>query len=157
MTPRILSSLVVLVLFAPPALAQYKCTSKGQTVYSDAPCAPDAKHVGALEDRVTDQQRVDRMRQTNRARSERNAIEAREASEEAERAAIQQERADRAAARAEAERRDRGRRCDQARRDLRYAEQAKARYQDFGMQNSLRQREQEIKGLHETIDRDCEK
>lgn len=138
-----------------PAHAQYKCTSKGQAVYSDAPCAPDAKHVGALEDRVTDQQRVDRMRQTNRARSERNAIEAREASEEAERAAIQQERADRAAARAEAERRDRGRRCDQARRDLRYAEQAKARYQDFGMQNSLRQREQEIKGLREAIEKDC--
>lgn len=140
-----------------PAHAQYKCVVKGQTVYSDHPCAVDAKHVGSAQDRVTDEQLRQRLQQSIKERRARNAIEEREAAEDAERERVQEDRRAQAAERAEAEKKDRNRRCEQAQRDLRSNDQARARYQDFGWQNSLRQREVEAKALRETIDRDCRK
>lgn len=140
-----------------PAHAQYKCTIKGQTVYSDHPCAVDAKHVGSAQDRVTDEQLRQRLQQSIKERRARNAIEEREAAEDAERERVQEDRRAQAAERAEAEKKDRNRRCEQAQRDLRSNDQARARYQDFGWQASLRQREIEARGLRETIERDCRK
>lgn len=136
-----------------PAHAQYKCVVKGQTVYSDHPCAVDAKHVGSAQDRVTDEQLRQRLQQSIKERRERNAIERREAVEDIQREREQEDRR----LQAEADKRDRDRRCEQLRRDLRSNEQARARYQDFGWQNSLRQREAEAKTLRETIGRECRK
>lgn len=138
-----------------PAYAQYKCTIKGQTVYSDQPCAVDAKHVGSPLDKVPEDQLRQRLQQSIKERQWRNDIEAREAVEDAEREREKQVKQAQAAARADADRRDRTRRCDQMRRDLRNNDQARARYQDFGWQNSLRQRETEARGLRESIERDC--
>lgn len=63
------------------AQAQYKCVVGGKTVYADAPCAPNAKHVGALEDRLTDDQQIQRLEQSIKERRERNRIDGRQNAE----------------------------------------------------------------------------
>lgn len=56
--------LLLAALAASPALAQYKCTINGKVVYADAPCARDAKPVGALQDSVSKDQEIQRLRQS---------------------------------------------------------------------------------------------
>lgn len=57
------------------AHAQYRCQSNGKSVYSDLPCAADAKNVTALEDKVDRQARYERLRQNGKDRAAVASIE----------------------------------------------------------------------------------
>ena len=143
------------LLLAIPALAQYKCVINGKTVYADAPCAPDARHVGRLEDRVSAEQHRDRQILTARQKAERDRIETREERQlRADQEALADQR-QRQAKRAADEKRERAYRCDSARRELRRAERAGAAYQDLQMRRSAQLRENEIRELRGTVDREC--
>lgn len=144
-----------MISFAPLAAAQYKCVVGGKPVYSDAPCAANAKPVGALEDRVSQRQLQDRAALSAKERSERRSIEARQdaefrAGQYAVGAAMASEQSQqRQAAQAKADR------CAGAQQDLQDNQRAQARYKDWRWQNSLSQREQEARGIRETIRQDC--
>lgn len=147
--------MVLGALLAGPALAQYKCVINGKTVYADAPCAADARHVGRMEDRVSASQQRDRQALSARQRGERNHVEAREEMRlRADQGALAEQR-DRQAKRAAEEKRERAYRCESARAELRRAERASAAYQDLQMQRSAQLRENEIRNLRGTVDREC--
>lgn len=150
-----ITTALVLALAAPLVQAQYKCVVGGKTVYADAPCAPNAKHVGALEDRLTADQQIQRLEQSIKERRERNRIDGRQNAEfDAQQRAIASQAA-RENAQAAADSRAKAARCTDTQREMRYNQQAQARYKDWGWQNSLSQREAEAKAMRETIDRDC--
>lgn len=134
-----------------PALAQYKCTEGGKTVYSDQPCGRDARHVGAPQDRVTADQQLQRMEQNLKERRERNSIEYREAVDDAAKARAGQARRNQEAADAAAQKR----RCDSLQRDITNNERAIARYQDFAWRNQRAQHEAELQRNRDAYDREC--
>lgn len=146
---------VLLIAFSPLAAAQYKCVVGGKSVYSDAPCAANAKPVGALEDRVSQRQVQDRAALSAKERSERRSIEARQdaefrAGQYAVGAAMASEQSQqRQAAQAKADR------CAGAQREMQDNQRAQARYKDWQWQHSLSQREQEARGIRETMRQDC--
>lgn len=142
---------LAMVVAAPLAAAQYKCQVNGKTVYADAPCAPNAKHVGALEDRLTEEQKMERRQVTNRERNQLGEIKAdaeadrRQHSRMADQVASQ----DRMAASIKASR------CSSAQRDLQSAKRSVAIFQDVGMQSSLNQRRAEQDAAERRVRDEC--
>lgn len=146
---------VFLASTATGALAQYKCTINGKTVYADAPCARDAKPVGELQDRVSADQQIQRLKQSLAESQQRNAIESGQNAgvQARERATERFVANEQAQARAnEAARRQR---CANLEYDIKENQRGVARYQDFGWQRSLTQRENELKANREAYDREC--
>jgi hypothetical protein len=134
-----------------PCMAQYKCVVGGKTVYADQPCAADARHVGELQDQLTNEQRIQRLEQSIKERRERNVIEGREAAVEEEK----QRAAQRYIAAEEEQARAKRQRCDALAREVRSNQRSVAFYQDLAMQRSLTQRERELKANVETYEREC--
>lgn len=140
-----------MVLAAPLAVAQYKCQVNGKTIYADAPCAPNAKHVGALEDRLTEEQKMERRQVTSRERNQLGEIKTdtevdrRQHSRMAEQVAAQ----DRMVAGIKASR------CASAQRDLQSAKRSVAIFQDVGMQRSLNQRRAEQDAAERRVRDEC--
>lgn len=152
----LIASLAFVAALVPqPAFAQYKCTINGKVVYADEPCAPNARHVGALEDRVDAKARAEAEVIRRKEAMQRGGIERRENAEfqGQQRAAARHIEAEQQQA-ASAERARRAR-CDQLSRDLKWNERSVARYQDFGWQRALTQQEQEAKRNREAYDREC--
>jgi len=144
-----MKALIACILFAVslPALAQYKCTTEGKTVYSDQPCGRDAKHVGAPQDQVTSAQRLQRMEQNLKERRERNSIEYREAVEDAARTRAAKEQRARDA--------EQARRCNTLQSDITENERTVARYQDYGWHKQRAQYEAELQRSRDAYDREC--
>ncbi|RIX47481.1 MAG: DUF4124 domain-containing protein [Rhodocyclales bacterium GT-UBC] len=146
-------AIVLALLLSTPGLsfAQYKCVVNGKTVYADVPCAADAKHVGALEDYISRESRLDRARVVNRERNHLGAIESENDADRRRIAqSIEQIRAnDRAAANLKAAR------CSNAQRDLQNAQRASAVYRDLNMQNSANQRRGEIDSAERRVRDEC--
>ena len=142
---------VLAVAFSAPALAQYKCMVNGKSTYSDVPCAANAKYVGALEDNVTERARVDAELLRRKQAVQRNYIDRRQNNDlrQTQEALTQQAAAEDAAGRAKADR------CADHRRDMASNKRAQARYQDWGMQQSLNNRQQEAKAINDNMFRDC--
>lgn len=142
-------------LWSPFACAQYKCVVNGKTVYADAPCAANAKHVGELQDRLTEEQQVQRLQQSIKERKERNRIEGQQdaAFESQQRSMQRQASAEQSQARADES--IKHRRCAGLQRDMDYNKQGVARYQDFGWQRSLTEQENQLKRNREAYDREC--
>lgn len=144
------------LLAATNATAQaYKCVINGKAVYADAPCAANARNVGALEDQLSQERQVQRLQQSIKERRQRNSIESSQEADFQARQRVMVSQANAEAAQAASANRAKASRCTDQQRDLRYNQQAQARYRDFGWQNSLSQREQDAKALREGIDRDC--
>lgn len=146
---------LVIGLWANAVQAQYKCVVNGKAVYADAPCAANAKHVGELQDQLSNEQQVQRLRQSIKERKERNLIEGQQdAAFDSQQRAIQrqvsseqvQARADESAKRS---------RCSSLQRDMDYNRQGVARYQDFGWQRQLTEQENQMKRNREAYDREC--
>lgn len=143
---------IALAMFAISAQAQYRCTVNGQRVYSDQPCAVNAEHVGKMQDRVTADQQVQRLRQSIKERRQRNAIEARDDAEFAEQKARQAEQEAAQQQRAANANRDKKYRCDDLRRRITNNERAVARYRDFQWQQQLTQQENELRRNREAYE-----
>ena len=79
----LLTLALALALFPMAAQAQYKCTINGKTVYADAPCARDARPVGELQDSVSKDQEIQRLKQSLKEQRQRNAIDGRQAADQA--------------------------------------------------------------------------
>jgi len=146
----------ILILIIPAvANAQYKCTVNGKTQYSDAPCAANARYVGALEDSVSERARIDAELLRRGEKIQRNSIERRdnEAFREQQRAIDRQIAAEHAQqAAAEQARKSR---CSNLEHEIKWNQRGVSRYQDFGWQRSLTQQEIELKRNREAYDRDC--
>lgn len=65
---------ITILLFSTATAAQYRCIVGGQKVYSDQPCARNAQHVGALEDKVSADRAAAARRQADANRREAAAI-----------------------------------------------------------------------------------
>lgn len=143
--------ILLAVFVSAPALAQYKCTVNGKTTYSDAPCAANARYVGALEDNVSARARADAELLRRKEAIERGQIDRQQNNDlrQTQRALTQQAAAEDAAARAKSAR------CADHQRDLASNKRAQARYQDWGWQNSLNNRQQEAKAINDNMFRDC--
>lgn len=154
---RTITAIALLAIaISSPAMAQaYKCVINGKTVYADAPCAPNAKQVGALEDRLTEDQQIQRLQQSIKERRARNRIEGQQNAEfEAQQNAIARQAA-REEAQAQANEAARQRRCASLQREMTHNKRGMAIYQDVGMQRSLTVEEQELKRNREEFDRNC--
>lgn len=147
---------LAIALLTQQANAQaYKCIVNGKTVYADHPCAADARSVGALQDQLTEDQQIQRLRQSIKERKERNNIESHQNAEfEAKQRALYQQAASEAA-QAEAARSAQQRRCTSLQDDMKWNQRGVARYQDFGWQKSLTQQEQELKRNRDEYERNC--
>lgn len=142
-------------LWSGAALAQYKCVVGGKTVYADEPCAANARHVGALEDRVDSRAQAEAEVLRRKEALQRGRIEGRENAEfQGQQRAAQRYVAGEQQAAADAED-ARRRRCAQLERDMKWNQRGVARYQDFGWQRSLTQQEQELKRNQEAHSREC--
>lgn len=146
---------ILLALVAFSAQAQYKCTINGKTVYADAPCAHNARPVGALEDSVSQQQQIERLRQSLKEEKQRGAIERQQGAEVQARersverfTANEQAATERAAAAKQ-------RRCADLEYNMRQNQRGVALAQDVGWQRTLTQRENELKQNREAYDREC--
>ena len=148
-----LAALLALVAFS--AQAQYKCTINGKTVYADAPCAHNAKPVGELQDSLSQQQQIDRLKLSIKERRERNAIDGqKDANYQAlERATASQNAAETAQARANESARKQ--RCATLESSMRYNQRSVALAQDVGWQRTLTQHENELKQRRDAYDREC--
>jgi hypothetical protein len=146
-----LLGLAAAVLWSGAALAQYKCVVGGKTVYADEPCATNAKHVGALEDRVDSRAQADAELLRRKEAMQRNRIEGGELRQEItnQRAAQQYMAAEEQAARAKRQR------CAALERDMKGNQRDAAFYQDLSMQRSLTRQEQELKRNQEMYWREC--
>lgn len=133
------------------SFAQYKCVINGKTVYADAPCAADAKHVGALEDRVSRESQLDRERINNKESRHLGSIE----TDNLQERRIQERDARNAMARDRAEASIKASRCASAQRDLQSAQRASAVYRDLGMQHSLNQRRGELDSAERRARDEC--
>lgn len=147
--------LAVAVLWSGAVQAQYKCVVGGKTVYADEPCAANARHVGALEDRVDSRAQAEAEMLRRKEAMQRGRIERRENAE----FQSQQQAAERYVAaeqqQAAAAERARKQRCAQLEHDMKWNQRGVARYQDFGWQRSLTQQEQELKRNQEAHSREC--
>jgi hypothetical protein len=150
-----LLGLAAAVLWSGAALAQYKCVVGGKTVYADEPCATNAKHVGALEDRVDSRAQADAELLRRKEAMQRGRIDRQENAEfQGQQRAAQRYVANEQQAAADAER-ARRQRCAQLERDMKLNQRGVARYQDFGWQRSLTNEEQELKRNQEAHSREC--
>jgi len=151
-----LTILLMLAMTAPFAQAgTYKCVTNGQTIYADQPCAVNARNVDALQDRLTQEQRVQRLEQSIKERTQRNSIERRENAEfNARQRAMEIQVANEAAQEAARESTRRNK-CAEIESDMKHNQRAVARYQQFGWQQSLTQRENELKQNRESHDKNC--
>jgi hypothetical protein len=135
--------------------AQYKCTINGKTVYADAPCARDAKPVGELQDSVSKDQQIQRLKQSLKEEQHLGAIERQHGAE----VQARERTADRFVANEQAQARAadaaKRQRCANLEYDIKENQRGVARYQDFGWQRSLTQRENELKANRESYDREC--
>lgn len=149
---------VVLILSLAAATAQaqtYKCVVGGKTVYADVPCAPDARNVGAMQDSLSEDQRIQRLQQSIKERRQRNSIEGQQNAEYEHRDRMLAQQAANEAAQARARESSRQRKCSNLDYDIKSNQRGVARYQDFGWQRSLSQQEAELKSNREAYDRDC--
>lgn len=143
--------IAAVVVFSAPALAQYKCMVNGKATYSDAPCASNARYVGALQDNVSHSARQDAELLRRRQAIERSQIDREQDASlrQTHRALSQQAEAEDDQARAKVAR------CAQHRQDMASNKRAQARYQDWGWQQSLNNRQQEAKSINDNMFRDC--
>lgn len=143
--------LILVASIATPAFAQYKCVVNGKTVYSDAPCAANSKYVGALEDNVSQSARQDAELLRRKQAFERSQIDRDQemAMRQGQQTLARQAAADDAQARAKAAR------CAEHRQEMASNKRAQARYQDWGWQQSLNNRQQEAKAINDNMFRDC--
>ena len=131
--------LVVLLFCAGAAHAQYRCAVGGKTTYSDVPCSANAQAVGAMQDQVTYEQRLDRARVNAREGRQLGPIESEKALDNMR----HQRMGDAVAAQERAGQRERSSNCNRARSDKRWADRSVAIYKDAGWQNSLNQAKRE--------------
>lgn len=146
-----IAAVVFGALYHYPAAAQYKCNINGGTVYSDTPCAANAKNVRAPHDSVTQEQYLRKQIQNLQDQRRKAQIEQREAIED-EISAI--EDAQRKQAKLQAAR-DKKRECDELKRQMASNKRDLARYEDFGMASSHRQRQYELRDNEERYRREC--
>lgn len=139
------------LLGAAQAHAQYKCTVNGKATYSDLPCAANARPIGELQDRVSQDQQLQAQQQRLNNQRQLGNIEA--ADEAYRRAHARQVASLQAAEAAEAAAKQR--RCSSISYDIQNNQRGVARYQDFGWQRSLSQQEAELKRNRELFDREC--
>lgn len=142
---------ILLFFVASTAQAQYKCSINGKTVYADAPCAPDAKAVGALEDHVSRDAQRDRERVLRREQRQLGGIQAEQEADRRQHA--RQVEAVVAADQANAS--IKSSRCASARRELQTAQRATAVYRDVGWQNSMNQRAAERDQAARRVSDEC--
>lgn len=148
--------LALALAFCPlAAQAQYKCTINGKTVYADAPCARDARPVGELQDNVSKDQEIQRLKQSLKEQRQRNAIDGRQ---EADQAALQRStdaQIANEAAQARAAESARKQRCAGLERDMQHNQRTIALGQDVGWQRTITQNENELKQRRDAHDREC--
>jgi len=147
--------ILLAALISLPAWAQYKCVVNGKTIYADAPCAPNAKHVGELQDQLSEEQQVQRLQQSIKERKERNRIEGQQNAQFEAQQRSQFAQANSEASQTLANDAAKARRCGSLQRDMDYNKQGVARYQDFGWQRSLTEQESQLKRNREAYDREC--
>ncbi len=140
---------------ATAALAQYKCVVGGKTIYADAPCARDAKPVGELQDSVSKDQQIQRLKQSLKEEQQRGAIERQQGAEVQARERATERFVANEQAQARAADAARRQRCANLEYDIKENQRGVARYQDFGWQRSLTQRENELKANREAYEREC--
>ncbi len=146
---------LALTLCSTAAQAQYKCTINGKTVYADAPCARDAKPVGELQDSVSKDQEIQRLKQSLKEQRQRNAIDGRqEADHQALQRATDAQIANEAAQARVAES-ARKMRCAGLERDIQRNQRTIALGQDVGWQRTITQNENELKQRRDAYDREC--
>ena len=138
-----------------PCAAQYKCVVNGRAIYADTPCGSDARPVGALEDRVSKDAEIERLRQSLSERQQRERIEAREDADYRERQRALQQNLAAEAAQLHSEQASSQRRCAGLQREMDHNRQALARYQDFGWQRQLTEQERQLRRNQESYDHDC--
>lgn len=150
------SALALALTFCPlAAQAQYKCVINGKTVYADAPCARDAKPVGELQDSVSKDQEIQRLKQSLKEQRQRNAIDGRqEADHQALQRATDAQIANEAA-QARAAESARKTRCAGLERDIQRNQRTIALGQDVGWQRTITQNENELKQRRDAYDREC--
>lgn len=155
MKPRLFLALTAAMLAPLPAAAQYKCLINGKTVYADAPCAHNARPVGELQDSVSKDQQIQRLQQSLKEAKQRNALERQQGAEvQARERSIERFSANEQS-QARAAESARRQRCANLEYDIKENQRGVARYQDFGWQRSLTQRENELKANREAYDREC--
>jgi hypothetical protein len=139
------------MIYSASAMAQYKCSINGSTVYSDTPCAANAKSVRAPQDSVTEEQYLRKRIQTLQDERRKAHIERREAYDDEINAA---QSAQRKQAQAQASD-DKKRRCADLQREIASGKRALARYEDFRMPASHRQRQNELIENEDRYRREC--
>ena len=144
---------VFLVSLSATASAQYKCTVNGKTTYSDAPCAgSQGAYVGKMQDSVSERARMDAELLRRKDAMQRNAIERREAAQfRRDQELLGQMHADDQASKSAAARQQQ-RNCANLKRDMTWNKEDIARYQDFGWQRQLTQREIQLKQNREAYE-----
>lgn len=129
----------------------YKCMVNGRPVYSDVPCAANARRADALEDNVPTSREIDRLRQSLKEERQLRRMDSDKRADDAQynrRAAIADAQ-DRQAEAAKAAR------CSSARQALARAEHNIALYQDLTMQASLNRATAEKKAAEDRVFREC--
>jgi hypothetical protein len=149
------SWLLLVAMLSAPVLAQYKCVINGKTVYADAPCARDAQPVGALQDNVSSDQQLQRLKQSLKEERQRSAIERQQGSEVRARERSVERFTANEQAQAQANEAARRQRCANLESSMRYNQRSVALAQDVGWQRTLTQHENELKQRRESYDRDC--
>ena len=144
--------LVALLLSVEVSAQAYKCVVNGKSVYSDVPCAIDARNVGAMQDRVTVDQQIDRARANSKEKHQLNNIE----QEKAIDAARHQRLVELVSEQDRAISREKTIRCNRAQTDKRIADRRAARYQDWGWQQSLNQAKKEQESSSRDVRDHCD-
>lgn len=152
---RFLILLCLMFVFSAPAHAQYKCTLNGKTVYADMPCAANAKPVGALEDHVSKDAEIERLRQSLSERRQRDRLEGREDAQFQAQQRVTQQVISAEASQARYEQAAKQRRCAEIQDNINRNRQGVARYQDFGWQRQLTEQENQLRRNQESFDREC--
>ncbi len=142
---------LVLAVLATGSMAQYRCEVNGKTTYSDAPCAANARYVGALQDNVSQRAHDDAVQLRRNQARERARLDRDQdmAMRQGQQALQRQTMAEDAQTRAKASR------CAEHRRSLARNQRDQAFYQDLGMQQSLTNRQQEARAINDSIFREC--
>jgi hypothetical protein len=146
---------MMLAVVTLPVAAQYKCLINGKTVYADAPCASNAKPVGELQDSVSKDQEIQRLKQSLKEQRQRNAIEGKQDRDyqNLQRATATQNANE--AAQARANEAARQRKCANLEYDMRQNQRNVALGQDVGWQRTITQHENELKRNRDAYDREC--
>lgn len=149
---RISVVMVVWVLGMSCAQAQYRCGDGGKTTYSDVPCGSKAQAVGALQDNLTNEQRLGRARVSASESQQLKAIEKEKAKDDRR----QQHYVEAVAAQDRAEQRRKAAKCNHALQEKQAADRHVARYQDKGWQNSLNQAHKERESAANAVHNSCD-